>query len=912
MPGIPLTLSIARSAIAAQQYGLSVSGHNVSNVNNPDYSRQIVQYTTKGSYRYSHYILGDGVNMDQVQRSTDQMIETHLSNSKSSLASFEASQTYMKTVENIFNENEDSSISAILSQFWNTWHDLSNNPEGGSERIGVYDNAVRLSSEMSNLNLSLSDMKQELMNEINLSIDQINSISEQISKINEVIPGLEVSGRSANDQRDQVNGLINKLAQLVNVQSFQQSNGTISVSTANGFLLVTGNEHFNLQMKGNNIEWVGSNGKNAFDITQKLSGGKIAGWMKMHNEIVPKFQADFNSLAKELIWDVNRTHSQGVGLDLFADPLKGKYKTDENGMFSTLTYGDKIDYTKDFKMWISDKSKLNPVKTSVEVDLGISDGVEISGNSGHANEKYIFTVIESGIAGQVNSPKIAWERYRSDGTFTGANGVISLDQGAGAYQIEGDVSLVVSDNAKTFIAGNTLTMNTANSDQGEPADLMITSSSRANSSQDTYVFKVKTPQGEIGKNPIEIDWSSNFKSGTITLPAEYPYEPPVDVTVDGMALRFSNGNLYSGDVFTIKTDAEGDPTLQKASDWHWTLDSFKTQLEREMSYAGVSGVTPLITDDHALMFIPTSSQYIFGFGVDDSDHLIRSDHGISGFPIEIGTNNEVNFYEDVGRGYNEMRTAYIPQGTYESGEDLANAVEDAMNAASNHSILYKANFDEANRKFIIEEETPKKLIAMKMDWNTTNSAGSAMGYIYNDEYITSKEIDMPKQDNNSGLLAALGINTFFTGQDASTIKVHEMMADKNNIAASKIDPTGNYGYGDNSNALEMTDIQYNTKTFYHWQYDVHGIGQSNAINVSFEEYYQGMIGSLGIESSDIARGLDFNQVMVEKLNEQRFSVAGVSLDEEMVNIMKFQHAFTVASKLLKIADEMLNTIVEMR
>ena len=52
--------------------------------------------------------------------------------------------------------------------------------------------------------------------------------------------------------------------------------------------------------------------------------------------------------------------------------------------------------------------------------------------------------------------------------------------------------------------------------------------------------------------------------------------------------------------------------------------------------------------------------------------------------------------------------------------------------------------------------------------------------------------------------------------------------------------------------------------------------------------------------------------MVTQITEQRNSVSAVSLDEEMIQLMKYQHAFAAASKLLTVADEMLTTLISVR
>jgi flagellar hook-associated protein 1 FlgK len=51
--------------------------------------------------------------------------------------------------------------------------------------------------------------------------------------------------------------------------------------------------------------------------------------------------------------------------------------------------------------------------------------------------------------------------------------------------------------------------------------------------------------------------------------------------------------------------------------------------------------------------------------------------------------------------------------------------------------------------------------------------------------------------------------------------------------------------------------------------------------------------------------------MMAQLENQRESVSGVSLDEEMINLIKFQNAYTAAARLITTADEMMQTIMQM-
>ena len=70
-----------------------------------------------------------------------------------------------------------------------------------------------------------------------------------------------------------------------------------------------------------------------------------------------------------------------------------------------------------------------------------------------------------------------------------------------------------------------------------------------------------------------------------------------------------------------------------------------------------------------------------------------------------------------------------------------------------------------------------------------------------------------------------------------------------------------------------------------------------------------MIGSMGLKSQSINRSRDFTEAMTNQISEQRDAISAVSLDEEMIDMMKFQHAYTVAAKLLTVVDEMLASLI---
>jgi flagellar hook-associated protein 1 FlgK len=79
---------------------------------------------------------------------------------------------------------------------------------------------------------------------------------------------------------------------------------------------------------------------------------------------------------------------------------------------------------------------------------------------------------------------------------------------------------------------------------------------------------------------------------------------------------------------------------------------------------------------------------------------------------------------------------------------------------------------------------------------------------------------------------------------------------------------------------------------------------------TIDENLHQMIGSIGIESQSVQREKNYTQTMVDQISETRDNISGVSLDEEMANLIRFQHAYMAAAKLITTAQEMLDEILQ--
>jgi flagellar hook-associated protein 1 FlgK len=152
--------------------------------------------------------------------------------------------------------------------------------------------------------------------------------------------------------------------------------------------------------------------------------------------------------------------------------------------------------------------------------------------------------------------------------------------------------------------------------------------------------------------------------------------------------------------------------------------------------------------------------------------------------------------------------------------------------------------------------------------------------------------------DDSQALTALGVNTFFTGDKAYTLGVNAWVLDNPNlVAAGQFDATGAHAVGDNRNALALSALE-------NAPVGPHGL--------TFSDDYQRLVTKLGLVTQDAGNQKTFYQGLVDQLSQMRDSVSGVNLDEELTNLVKFQRAYQAAAKLVTTADELYQTLLDLK
>ncbi|MCC6285041.1 MAG: flagellar hook-associated protein FlgK [Phycisphaerales bacterium] len=148
-------------------------------------------------------------------------------------------------------------------------------------------------------------------------------------------------------------------------------------------------------------------------------------------------------------------------------------------------------------------------------------------------------------------------------------------------------------------------------------------------------------------------------------------------------------------------------------------------------------------------------------------------------------------------------------------------------------------------------------------------------------------------EDSSGALAVLGVNTFFTGSSASDIGVNEdLAADPSRVLSGRL--VGG-DFVANGTAVELAEAQ------------------DEAIDAlegrSVSGFWRDAVQVVGVGGEAARSAAQASSIIRESLEAQRAAVSGVSVDEESINLMNFQRQYQGAARLITIADELLNTLM---
>jgi flagellar hook-associated protein FlgK len=151
--------------------------------------------------------------------------------------------------------------------------------------------------------------------------------------------------------------------------------------------------------------------------------------------------------------------------------------------------------------------------------------------------------------------------------------------------------------------------------------------------------------------------------------------------------------------------------------------------------------------------------------------------------------------------------------------------------------------------------------------------------------------DVLADSDTTDVLVALGMNSFFHGTGAADIAVNQDLIDNADGLAAGLGPAAS----DGGNLARLKTLQ-ETK-----------LGDLDGSTP--EDYWAHVVGDVGFQSAGATKALDTQNQLLSHLQDERESVSGVNLDEEMLDVTRYQQSFEAASRFLTTVQSMTETLL---
>ncbi len=213
-------LNIARTGLSGYQASINTTAHNISNAATVGYSRQqVLKQASPAQRTYNSYgTQGSGVDITGIERMRNGYYDDKYWSNGSYYGQYAAKYDYMRQIENYFNEVNTDGFTTEFNNLFNSFVDLTSEPDGADKRVTTVSYAGSLTDYFNALSGNLSRVQEDANDQIKSVCNRINSIADQILSLNKQIQTIEVNKEKANDLRDQRDVLVDELSQYVNVQ----------------------------------------------------------------------------------------------------------------------------------------------------------------------------------------------------------------------------------------------------------------------------------------------------------------------------------------------------------------------------------------------------------------------------------------------------------------------------------------------------------------------------------------------------------------------------------------------------------------------------------------------------------------------------------------------------------------------
>lgn len=339
-------IEIGKKSLFAHKDAMNTIGHNLTNTSKPGYSRQRVIMKTEMPI-YAPQLnrankagqLGQGMMVQSIERIRDDLLDIRIAEESHRLGYWNSKDKFISLLENIYNEPEDQSIRKRLNDFWDSWQDLSRQPQGLAERNITLERGQAFAETVRSRFHSLNRIYTMANDEVKITIEEINNYLRNISDLNRQIAKAIAMKDQPNDLMDERDLIVDKLSNLISISIENKRD-------PNEFLIHTEGKHLIQGAIANEFILEAANGptRTKWNILwnnrepANINTGKLGALINVRDNEIKNEINEIDNMAINITELVNEVHISGHGLDqksgrIFFDQ---EYKlTDESGRYDS-------------------------------------------------------------------------------------------------------------------------------------------------------------------------------------------------------------------------------------------------------------------------------------------------------------------------------------------------------------------------------------------------------------------------------------------------------------------------------------------------------------------------------------------------------------------------------------------------
>lgn len=311
-------LNIGLSGLSANKTALAVTGHNITNVNTPGYSRQdAIQATRNPQFSGAGYI-GSGTTLVDVRRIYNDFLTTQVRTSTSLNSDVKSYLSQINQLDSLL-AGTTTGITPGMQRLFASLQTAAEDPANIPARQLVLSEAEGLAKRFNTVYDRLYEQNQFVNKQLSAITDQVNQLATSVAGYNEAIAVASANGKAPNDLLDAREEAVRKLSEFIGVTVVEQDDNSFNLFIGSGQPLVVGPNAARLEVTPgqadplrSEVQFVSGNSRQG--ITSLITGGEMGGLIRYREDVL---DSTLNSVGRLALVVSDQINSQlGQGLDL--------------------------------------------------------------------------------------------------------------------------------------------------------------------------------------------------------------------------------------------------------------------------------------------------------------------------------------------------------------------------------------------------------------------------------------------------------------------------------------------------------------------------------------------------------------------------------------------------------------------